>query len=385
MRQSKKKGVKDRMFWREGRGWYLDMRALGAGRSALVDRERGESGACQDFDRAYELAKARLELGGEDPGLRAYARHHLQRKALRRRPGTIERDEISLRRICDWLECVLRREPRLSDVNEAVLLRYIAWRGPQVAEQTLLHELHALSNLFKRAIAEHKARFNPVPNAKVADDVTVHRDKPDWLEIGEAASLLRVTREMDAEKLNRRCPYLYPIVATGLLSGGRPGEVRGMERRDIDFEGGRVWFRHNEWRRLKRAWHERSVPLWPQLLQILEDYIDGQQPRDLMFPSHLTGRMYTNLNDGLRAAFRRTGLLKETRFYILRHTYCATRLQTLDRGQPVSAFTVAEEMGHRDLNLIMKTYGHLQRDRQRLSRVEYREASVTDIGHSRVA
>jgi hypothetical protein len=34
-------------------------------------------------------------------------------------------------------------------------------------------------------------------------------------------------------------------------------------------------------------------------------------------------------------------------------------------------------MGHRDLKLIMETYGHLQRDRMRLDRVEYVEADVT--------
>src|SRR2546429_9857021 len=31
--------------------------------------------------------------------------------------------------------------------------------------------------------------------------------------------------------------------------------------------------------------------------------------------------------------------------YIFRHTYCAARLQTLDGGAPVSAYTVGKEMG----------------------------------------
>ncbi len=77
--------------------------------------------------------------------------------------------------------------------------------------------------------------------------------------------------------------------------------------------------------------------------------------------------------------FKEARIFKKPRLYITRHTYYATRLQTLDRGQPVSPYTVAEEMRHKDLELIMKTCGHLQRDRQRLAVVEYREADVTEL------
>lgn len=94
---------------------------------------------------------------------------------------------------------------------------------------------------------------------------------------------------------------------------------------DVDFKNQRVRFPHNEWPLLKRSWHEGEVPLWPRLAQILEDYIERWQPTDLLFPSHITGRVYTNINDALR------------------------------------------------------TYGHLQDDRQRLAVVEYREADVTEL------
>ena len=155
--------------------------------------------------------------------------------------------------------------------------------------------------------------------------------------------------------------------------------------RDVDFDAGRVWIKHNEWRLLKRAWHERSVPLWPQLRETLEEHLQRWQPRTLLFPSHITGRMYTNLGDGLRLAFRRARILKKAALYICRHTYCSVRLQTLDAGQPVSPYTVAEELGHKDLSLIMSVYGHLQHDRRRLASVEYREATVTAIGQKKGA
>jgi integrase len=56
----------------------------------------------------------------------------------------------------------------------------------------------------------------------------------------------------------------------------------------------------------------------------------------------------------------------------LRHTYCASRLQTLDAGAPVSLFTVAREMGHGGDSLVRRIYGHLGDVRHRAEAVEYR-------------
>ncbi len=52
---------------------------------------------------------------------------------------------------------------------------------------------------------------------------------------------------------------------------------------------------------------------------------------------------------------------------------------------PFANFTVMQEMGHRDLSLIERVYGHLQKDRQRLAVVEYREATVTELKQARRA
>ena len=326
-RRSKKKSIQDRMYLRPGRGWYVDLRDLGRGRTALIDRERGESGACQDEDRAYELAKSALELAGDDPLLRDYLKHHLDRKAQRRRQGTIDRDEISLRNVHTWAVSTLCRDPRLSDISKSFVLRYLAWRETQVADQTLAHELHALSNLMTRAMAEDKALYNPVPAAKQVENFSIERGEPDWLEIGQAAALLRVAGEMDAERQGSRCPYLRPLLAWGLLTGSRPGEILGATVNDVDFKAGIVHIRHNEHRLLKRPWHERELPLWPQLRETLEAYLERWGRTGLLFPSHQTGGMYTNLRDGLREAFKRAKILgKRSRLYITRHTYVSARL-----------------------------------------------------------
>jgi integrase len=56
---------------------------------------------------------------------------------------------------------------------------------------------------------------------------------------------------------------------------------------------------------------------------------------------------------------------------MFRHTYCATRLQTLDHGEPVSLFTVGKELGHGGDSLVRRIYGHLGEIRHRSANVEY--------------
>ena len=57
---------------------------------------------------------------------------------------------------------------------------------------------------------------------------------------------------------------------------------------------------------------------------------------------------------------------------IFRHTYCAARLQTLDRKAPISEYTVARELGHGGHAMIHRVYGHLGQVRHRSEVIEYR-------------
>ena len=59
---------------------------------------------------------------------------------------------------------------------------------------------------------------------------------------------------------------------------------------------------------------------------------------------------------------------------MFRHTYCAARLQTLDRGAPVSTYTVARELGHESEAMVRRVYAHLGEVRHRSEVVEYRVA-----------
>ena len=75
----------------------------------------------------------------------------------------------------------------------------------------------------------------------------------------------------------------------------------------------------------------------------------------------------------------------EIRSKMFRHTYCSTRLMSLDGGAPVSAFMVGRELGHGGDSLVRRIYGHLGEVRHRAEAVEYRMEQHTEWLKDRLA
>jgi len=173
-------------------------------------------------------------------------------------------------------------------------------------------------------------------------------------------------------------PFIYPLIATYLLTGGRESEVLGLEVGDVNFERKTIPFRPNDWRRLKTRTSHRTVPLWPQIEVILKNYLrEGDAPRvgGFLFPSHrlpMTG-LVTDFREALDAVAQRAGWEEgEVRSKAFRHTYCAARLRAPDNGAPVSIYTVGKEMGNGGEALVKRVYGHIGAVRHRAEVVEYR-------------
>lgn len=216
---------------------------------------------------------------------------------------------------------------------------------------------------------------------------TANRREAEWLEVHEAALLLEAARK-HSPGIDWGTVPIYPILATFLLTGGRKSEVLGLEVGDVSFERKTVTFRPNRYRRLKSATSHRPVPLWPQLEAILRDHLrETGRAGGLLFPSPVNGATTPEPAEGKEVSDRPITDLRrvldkiavkagwapgEIRTRRFRHTYCAARLQTLDRGAPVSPFTVQKEMGHGGRGLVDRVYGHLGTVRHRSEEVEYR-------------
>ena len=385
----------------EGAIWWLDYSVNG-------ERFRESSGSTIKTEArdilARRIADRRLGRPIRDPGpvtLAGYTALHLSAKQRAAEPvteGWVAESEHHLERAITHFG----KERPLTSITPADVREWAEHlTGGTVlllAGGTVRHHLNALSNLFRRARAEGivPSGFNPVSDLleKPAGKIEERR----WLEVPEAALFLEAARTAPAEPAaNGMSPisFGYPLIATFLLTGGRQGEVLGLEVADVDFDRDALTFRPNTWRRLKTRKSHRTIPLWPQLEDILRAHVFGGErpPSRLLFPSYRTGgeQMLTDVRKLLDRVTEHAGALYlmdqgrrrkaepgEVRTKVFRHTYITARLQTIDHGAPVSPWSVAREVGHSSMNMIEQTYGHLGAVRHRAAVVEYRVEQQRD-------
>jgi integrase len=385
-----------RLYWRnqsETPRAYADFRDyadVGGKREALIPRDGSRATSDPDIahkllaDRLSELEERRrhriLLNAPRQGGLAEFASYHLIQKAKSRRvtPDWIAQTQYQLEEAIAFFGP--RRElgsVRTKDIQDYTnFLRERPSRSGRIrSDGTVKHYLASLSNLFTRAQSEGYVPpgYNPV--SALMDKPVARREEARWLEVHEAALLLEAARRYRpaADAL----PYMYPLLATFLLTGGRKSEVLGLEVKDISFDRGTVTFRPNSWRRLKTLTSHRTVPLWPQLEEVLRDYVfGGHGPLGrLLFASTQTSeeRPVTDIRKSLDGIATVAGFLPgEIRTRLFRHTYCAARLQTLDQDAPVSGWTVSRELGHGGRSMVERVYGHLGNVRHRSAVVEYR-------------
>jgi integrase len=389
------------LYHRPGRGWYADFRRfadVGGRLEALIPR--GTTRATEDADLAATLYATRLAglerarrdgaLGGQRRRrqLADYVAYHLEQKAKTGKVETrwIACGETFLRRAVAhfgagrYLDTIGVAEVQawLGDLTEG---RHSDGRG--LSAGSVRHHLNALGNLYRRAGAEEVVPpgYNPA-GALLEKPSGSGRSESPYLEVQDAALLLEAARRPGKRVNGHLMRDAYPLLATLLLTGGRLREVLGLEVEDVSFDREAVTFRPNLWRRLKTRRSHRTVPLWPQLEEILRPYVFDldRPPGRLLFPSFLAGAspsdreaMRTDTRKLLDHVAKRAGWKAgEIRAKMFRHTYCAARLQTLDHGAPVSPYTVARELGHSSTAMVEKVYSHLGTLRHRSDVVEYR-------------
>jgi integrase len=405
-------------------GDFRDFADVGGKREALIPR--GAERATSDeklalalvADRLADLESRRRRKQRNEPEesvtLASYAAYHLTAKARSGRvtPEWLETAQMHLTTAVEFFCNGGRPLPRdakgrpvlsgisdreLDSIDVAEMGLYVDWltRRPSrkaagLSPSSQRKYLNSLSNLYRRAISERRVAIghNPVSALMDKPQDGAGRKEANWLEVHEAALLLESARLYAPKKAYLAMPYLHALLATLLLTGGRPMEVLGLEVGDVSLERKTIRFRPNARRRLKTAGSRRTVPLWPQLEEILRDYLVTRRgrPVDLLFPSVRTGEMVTDLRKAIDRVAEQAGWKSgEIRPYAFRHTFTAARLQTLDRGQPVSAYTVAKELGHGGDALIKRVYGHLGEVRHRSERVEFRVEDWVDLLSDRLA
>lgn len=391
-------GTKSRLYRRDDRGggYYGDLRAwsdVGGKREPLIppgakrattDRVTAEKLLADRIAALEGARRTRAVLGLEQSlTLAEAAREHLiaKKKSGRMVDRWLQQVELHLRRACDFFgDDRLLDTIGVKDVRGWIYdLQTRPGRGGTLGAGVIRAHLHSLANLYRRAESEGSVPvgFNPVRS--LMDKPIARPAETFFFEVDEMSLILAAAkRYRPPPQDTKQVPFAYELLATAALTGGRPAEVIGLAVADVSFDRSTITFRPHPWRRLKTLRSARSVPLWPQAREILQSYIfDRDEPlgEGPLFPHPTTGEMiggndYRKTADAIAASIDFDP--HKVRLKYLRHTYCAARLQTLDRGAPVSPFTVARELGHGGTALVNRIYGHLGEVRHRSEVVEYR-------------
>jgi|SRR5690625_232492 len=272
-----------------------------------------ESGSTPVAARLRELKARRSNktiLGIEkESSLARFAAYHLEEKA---RAGETTKNwmaqiELHLTRAIEFLGA----DRDIASIGVADVQAYSSWLAEIPAKGhgwkktrgtlgpgTRRQHLNSLSNLYRRAAGEQYVPpgYNPV--AAMMDKPTPDPGETAWLEVYEAALFLEAARIIPRTRPDISMPFAYPLIATYLMTGGRVAEVLGLLVEDINFNRKVITFRPNKWRWVKTLGSYRSVPLWPQLEEILQEYIlgiDGPQAPGLLFPSPTTGKILVEI------------------------------------------------------------------------------------------
>ena len=358
--------------------YYADLRDLGLGQHAL--RPPGSTRATQNQSDALVLMGKlieRLQRDGKGAKGPSDALGLAVDEFVRRNPGEVtegwrREHDHKLGRARRWFG---EERPLASIKPKDVRAWWDQLESKGLASGTIRHHLNALSALYRWAIQEELVppSHNPVGmlyRKPSTSNGRVETKRAKFLEIDEAARFLETARTRHRAKRRWLLDGFYELVATFLLTGGRKAEVLGLLVGDVDLDGGHVNVRPNQHRPLKNQNAERTIPLWPQLEEILIPWMEGREPRDLLFAGP-TGGMIKDLRKALRATSEVSDVTVKG-VTIFRHTYATARLQTTDNGKQIALWTVAKELGHKGVGRVEDTYGHPSHYHQRGEVVEYR-------------
>ena len=138
-----------------------------------------------------------------------------------------------------------------------------------------------------------------------------------------------------------------------MQTGCRPGEVARLTAANVNIELG-LWV-FNEHKTSRKTKKPRVVYLTPSMLELSRKMV-AKLPDSPLFRSPRSGKRFTP--NGIRCRFRRLREklphLKHFVAYSARHTYATHALMN-----GVGVAQVAELLGHSDVQMVSRVYGHL--------------------------
>lgn len=188
--------------------------------------------------------------------------------------------------------------------------------------------------------------------ANVIEDVQLGQipdPDPATIDEDELQSILEAIEEH-----SRSNDWLAPLVEVAFWTGLRRGELTNLRWKHVDLEDEVVHVKHDmDWSPKGRQ--DRTVPLMPPALSVLEERYEGQGGEEPVF-QHSNGQIDPNYCTQTFKRYARHAGLEEVSFHDLRHSFCSLLAR---RG--ASAEVIKRAAGHSSLS-VTERYMHLDND-----------------------
>jgi integrase len=241
----------------------------------------------------------------------------------RLRPTTFER----LDGILTTLKARLPEHAK--DITRRIVAEYISNRSEtdQVAPGTVQKEITVLKHALRLAVEWELLNSNPAQGAKlpkVAEGRTRYLSRAD----------LKAALQSAAD-------WMRAPIALAAFTGMRRGELLGLQWKDVDIDGRRVYLRET------KNGYIRVVPLNKSAYRVFACLPAGE-PGDAVLP----GVDAQKLSVYTERLFRKLGI-NDASFHTLRHTFASWLVMS-----GVDLYTVGQLLGHRTPRMTQR-YAHL--------------------------
>lgn len=283
-------------------------------------------------------------------------------------PNTVAAYHNDLTQFCEFLLAKAKEDPLWSDdgsvqsgceidwssIQKMRILSFImALRDRKYASSTVARKVAAIKSFFHFLVAEGIVKSDPTENL---DSPKVGKSLPRTLSTEEVDELLEQPSRMTTPEALRDKAMLELLYATGM----RVSELTSLNVDDLSLSAGYV-------RCVGKGNKERLVPVYPQALKAVEEYLLGGRPQlarcqeeNALFLNHRGDRL-TRQGFWLivKAYAKQAGVPQDITPHTLRHSF-ATHM--LNSGADLRS--VQELLGHANISTT-QIYTHLTADRMR--------------------
>ena len=279
----------------------------------------------------------------ETRGKSAVDARHRARAHIYPALGDFQVDALTTEQLRNWQMSLAKALPRVRSKAGEQQYRQLNGDDPEAKRRRMSSANRVLTILkaaLNHAYDEKKAASNEAWGRRLKRFDQVEAARLRYLTIAEAQRLI-----------NAADPEFRPLVIAALQTGARYSELARLRVEDFNPESGTIHVRTS------KSGKERHIVLTDEGADFFQQHCLGRKGSEVMF-SRASGAAWERCQQDspMRNACKRAAIDPPVGIHQLRHTWASHAVMN---GMPL--MVVARNLGHVNINMVQKHYGHLSR------------------------